>query len=567
MGSSTTEPGKGKEKKRVAIIGAGLSGLVACKECLAEGAEEGGVEITVDVFEARPEIGGQWAYQAEPDPATGELHSSMYDGVVMNSCRDTTGFSDFPVDPARHGDYFTHWQMHQYLVEYADHFNLHPHIRLSTKVLRCVPDKSSNGSGDDEREDDDEQDSTTWTVAFQGPDDKQPQERVYDAVISAIGYNTIPLVPEFKGLKENFRGEFLHGHYYRRPGRFEGQRVAIIGAGSSALDIACELAPGCREVHLVTRRGTWVIPRYVLGQPVEAWDNRATQIWMPARVSEWLQQKLLDLVQGPHPDALKPNHRLMQQNPTIRSEFLERVRNGQVHVHRADVEGFESGNSLVLTDGTRLENLDAVIACTGYDRVQPHLPADVFHGEAHTRHDDYPEWAPDDGGIFVHKMVVPLRYRNLYFVGLSEQAGPAPPAAEACARYAVGAIAGHHVPPTGVALKRAIRAEQHWRRANYVASTRHTNSETYVPFIDGLVAPLGANPTFGRLLFGGGGGLGGLFTRLRTLSSVYFDVCSSAQWRLCGRGAKPELAMETILRTARGEKEFSKREKELLGLK
>ncbi|KAK8043391.1 hypothetical protein PG993_005821 [Apiospora rasikravindrae] len=553
MESTSIEPGKNGQKKRVAIIGAGLSGLVACKECLAEGAD-GGVEIAADVFEARAEIGGQWAYQAEPDPVTGELHSSIYDGVVLNSCRDTTGFSDFPVDPARHGDYFSHWQMHQYLLEYADHFHLHPHIRLSTKILRCVPNRNSS----DGKAEGDEQD-TTWTVTFQGPNDKQPQERTYDAVISAIGYNTIPLVPDFKGLKENFKGEFMHGHYYRRPGRFEGKRVAIIGAGSSAIDIACELVPGCRAVHLVTRRGTWILPRYVLGKPVEAWDNRATQIWMPGRLGEWLQQKLLDAVQGAHPDSLKPEHRLMQQNPTIRTEFLERVHTGLVKIHRADVDGFEGDHTLVLSDGTRLEDLDVVISCTGYHRDQPHLPADVFRG------DDDDE---SDNGINLYKMVVPQRYRNLYFVGLSEQPGPAPPAAEAAARYVVSAIAGHHSPPSGSALRQAIRAEREWRRANFVASPRHNNTETYVPYIDNLLAPLGANPTMGRLLaprllFRNGGFLKGL----RNLSAVYFDVTSNAQWRLCGRGANPELAVETILRTARGDKEFSKREKELLGLK
>ncbi|KAK7915147.1 Fmo5 protein [Apiospora marii] len=554
MESVDVEPGKHTQKKRVAIIGAGLSGLVACKECLAEGAD-GGVEIVPEVFETRPEIGGQWAYQAEPDKASGELHSSIYDGVVLNSCRDTTGFSDFPIDPARHGDYFSHWEMHQYLVEYADHFKLHPHIRLSTKILRCVPDRSS-GDGADEHDDQ----GTTWTVTFQGPDDKEPQQRTYDAVISAIGYNTIPRVPDFQGLKENFKGEFFHTHYYRRPGRFAGQRVALIGAGSSAIDIACELtAAGCREVHLVTRRGTWVIPRYVLGKTAEAWDNRATQVWMPGRLGEWTQQKLLDAVQGPHPDELKPKHSMMQQNPTIRSEFLERVRTRAIKVHRADVDGFEGDRGLVLSDGTRLENLDTVIACTGYHRTQPHLPADVLRGD---------DGDGDDDSINLYKMVVPQRYRNLYFVGMTELPGPAPPAAEASARYVVSALAGHHAPPRGAALAAAIRKEQAWRRANYVDSPRHANSESYVPLIDSLLAPLGANPTMGRLL---APRLllrnGGLLDGLRCLSAVYFDVTCNAQWRLCGRGANPELAAATILRTARGDKEFSRREKELLGLK
>jgi dimethylaniline monooxygenase (N-oxide forming) len=93
--------------------------------------------------------------------------------------------------------------------------------------------------------------------------------RTYDAVIDATGINSIPITPGFGG-REDFKGEFLHGHYYRRPGCFEGKRVVVIGAGSTAVDIASELAPGCTSVHLITRRGTWVLPRYILGKRIQA---------------------------------------------------------------------------------------------------------------------------------------------------------------------------------------------------------------------------------------------------------------------------------------------------------
>jgi dimethylaniline monooxygenase (N-oxide forming) len=53
----------------------------------------------VTVFEARDNIGGQWYYE-EPDPATSEVQSSMYEGTISNTCRDTSSFSDFPMDPA-----------------------------------------------------------------------------------------------------------------------------------------------------------------------------------------------------------------------------------------------------------------------------------------------------------------------------------------------------------------------------------------------------------------------------------------------------------------------------------
>ncbi|KAK6081522.1 hypothetical protein SCUP234_04727 [Seiridium cupressi] len=514
-----------ERKQRVAIIGAGISGLVSLKECLAEG-------IEADVLEGRPEIGGQWAYQAGPDEK-GELQSSMYDGVILNSCRDTTSFSDFPIDPARHGDYFTHRQMHQYILDYAAHFSLRKHISLATKVLDCAQTEEGK-----------------WVVKFQQAG-HQPEERTYDVLISATGINSLPIIPEFQG-RDSFKGEFLHSHYYRTPGRFEGKRVVIIGAGSAAVDIASELAPGCKEVHFVTRRGTWVLPRYVLGKPIEAWDSRVSQTWLPPSVGQWLNTKLLNLVQGRHPKILQPEHGLMEQNSTIRSEFIERVRTGTIKVHRANVASFTE-TAVLLTNGETLE-ADVVISATGYKRERPYLPGNVLSDE------DTPEFETD-----LYKLVVPARHENLYFVGYIEQPGPSPPAIEAQARFAVGAIAGRFSLPKGDTLLKEIRDWQAWHAKTFVRSERHVNTETYVPYIDSLLKPLGANPTFGRLL-------GQVFTSghplesLSVLSSVYFEITSSAQWRLLGHGKKPELAKETVLRISGGKEEYTAKEKELLAL-
>lgn len=516
------------QSKKVAIIGAGLAGLVTLKECLTEG-------LSADVFEGRSEIGGQWAYQATPD-SSGELQSSMYEGVILNSCRDTTGFSDFPIDPARHGDYFTHREMHRYILEYASHFGLEKHISLSTKVLVCEPSTSSPGK---------------WTVRFQKRD-AEPEEGVYDSVISASGFNSIPLVPEFRNRKA-YEGEFLHSHYYRTPGRFEGKRMVIIGAGSCAVDMASELAPSCREVHFVTRRGAWIIPRFVLGKPAEAWDNRATQILVPAAVSEWMQTVLLNLVQGKHPPELQPKHRLMQQNPTLRTEFIERVRTGTIKVHRAEVESFDE-TGVILSNGTKLE-ADVVLSCTGYKRAYPYLPADTLHNS------ETPMYETD-----LYKLVVPARHPNLYLVGCIESPGPAPPVLEAQARYVLAAITNRITLPSSDGLLKEIRTWQKWHAKSFVRSERHSNTETYAPYIDSLLKPLGANPSLGRLV-------GQVFTSgsplesLLVLNAVYFSIMSAAQWRLFGHGKKPELARETLVRVSNGKGRLSKGERELLSKK
>lgn len=224
-------------------------------------------------FEARPEIGGQWAQQpdATPDSAPESVQSSMYDGVVLNSCRDSSALPDFPLDPARYGDYFSHRLQLRYMREYAAHFRLEEHIRLGARVVACEP--RGDGGG--------------WSVRIQMGEEEEKEEgeeHLYDAVFVCVGHLSTPSTPEFAG-REGFRGQLLHSHYYRRPGPFERKRVVLVGFGSSAVDIACELAPGAEEVHVVSRRGGWVLPRYVLGKPTEAWDSECSAAHPPTRLN------------------------------------------------------------------------------------------------------------------------------------------------------------------------------------------------------------------------------------------------------------------------------------------
>lgn len=226
-------------------------------------------------FEARGELGGQWAAQPDVDvltttttpgsPDQQQVQSSMYDGVVLNSCRDTSALPDFPADPARYGDYFSQRHQLRYLREYAEHFGLLEHIRFGTQVVRCVPLAGEEGLAEGGPA------STRWRVRVRRG--KEEEEHDFDAVFVGSGHLSTPSTPEWEG-RDRFKRQFLHSHYYRRPGPFDRKKVALVGFGSSAVDIACELAPGADEVHLVTRRGGWVLPRYVLGKPTEAWDSK-----------------------------------------------------------------------------------------------------------------------------------------------------------------------------------------------------------------------------------------------------------------------------------------------------
>ncbi|KAK1998926.1 FAD/NAD(P)-binding domain-containing protein [Colletotrichum falcatum] len=516
------------QSKSVAIIGAGPSGLVAIKECLAAG-------LTVQCFERAHALGGQWLYDPAP---TADSHSSIYAGVILNSSRSTSGFSDFPIDPARYPIYYPHRLHLRYLNEYAAHFGLEKHVRYNTSVIGCVPREEGG-----------------WEVRVRGRgdsgnDDGEEEVLTFDAVVSATGISAKPVVPEYEG-RDRFKGEVLHSHCYRVPNAFEGKKVVVVGLGSSAVDIACEIAPLAKELTVVSRRGGWVLPRFILGKAAEEWDSRASQTWLPGRVQEYLFQVILRHAAGKMPAELQPNHGITNQNITIRSDFLEKLQTGVLSLRRSTVASFtETG--VLLADGTAVD-ADVLILATGYRVVdQPHLPPGVLASR------DAP--APH---VDLYKMIVPPRCRGLYVLGQTEQAGPANGVSEAQARFAAAVVAGRVRLPGEEEMMRDVHALRGWQAAHLVGSERHALTVEYVRYVDGLMAPLGAAPSTRKLL-------GRVFTSgrplrsLRVLFAVIFGVAAPAQWRLFGEGSGADLAEETLLRTDAGAAELSEEEKALL---
>lgn len=58
-----------------------------------------------------------------------------------------------------------------------------------------------------------------------------------------------PYYPKIAGM-ENFEGEIMHSHSYRVPEVFKGRRVVLLGAASSGLDIALEVAKYADQTYL-----------------------------------------------------------------------------------------------------------------------------------------------------------------------------------------------------------------------------------------------------------------------------------------------------------------------------
>lgn len=276
---------------------------------------------------------------------------------------------------------------------------------------------------------------------------------------------------------------------------------------------------------------------------------------MPLQAGQWVQTKLLRLVEGKTPEVMRPQHKLLEQSPTVRGDFVEKVRTGVIHVHRGSVRRLAEDSIILSSDRDEQEkelNVDVIIACTGYDQFDhPFLPSDAVRD-------------PESKRVNLFQLIVPPRYPGLFMIGQAELVGPAAPVFDAQARWASSVVAGRIRLPAHDSMAREVSRLRAWQETHFVGSERHALVLYNITYTDGLLAPLGAAPSFrrcvGKMLTSGHP-----WRALQVLNAVWFGIPSAAQWRLFGHGADEELATATLLRVAAGGETLSENEVRLLG--
>lgn len=209
--------------KRVAVIGAGVSGLSSIKCCLDEGLEP-------TCFERSTDIGGLWKFtETSKDGMTG-----VYKSLVTNVCKEMSCYSDFPFQED-YPNFMNQEKFWNYLQEFAERFDLRKYIRFRTTVCSITkrPDFSETGQ---------------WDVVTE-TEEKQ-ETAVFDAVMVCTGHFLNPRLPleSFPGIHK-FKGHILHSQEYKFPECFRDKRVLVIGLGNTGGDVAVELSRMAAQVH------------------------------------------------------------------------------------------------------------------------------------------------------------------------------------------------------------------------------------------------------------------------------------------------------------------------------
>ena len=130
-----------------------------------------------------------------------------------------------------------------------------------------------------------------WQVTVTGPDGSRTE--TFDAVVVANGHHWDARWPEpaFPGAGD-FAGVQLHSHDYtgEDPSFFRDKHVVVLGMGNSAMDIAVESSFSAAATYLAARRGAWIIPKYLLGKPM---DQHPALAAAPFRVRQIIREGVL----------------------------------------------------------------------------------------------------------------------------------------------------------------------------------------------------------------------------------------------------------------------------------
>ncbi|KAL4633589.1 hypothetical protein ACB092_04G132900 [Castanea dentata] len=232
------------QSKRVCVIGAGPSGLVAARELSKEG-------HSAVVLEQTHDVGGQWLYDpnVEVEDPLGrntflKVHSSIYNSLRLTSPREIMGFTDFPflVKKGRDMRRFPgHKELFLYLKDFCEWFGLREMIRFNTRV-EYVGLLDSEAIGKDLR----------WVVRSKEKKTEKVVEEVFDAVVVATGHYSQPRLPSIKGM-DAWKRKQMHSHIYRVAEPFHNEVVVVVGNSLSGQDISIELVEVAKEVYLSSK--------------------------------------------------------------------------------------------------------------------------------------------------------------------------------------------------------------------------------------------------------------------------------------------------------------------------
>jgi cation diffusion facilitator CzcD-associated flavoprotein CzcO len=344
--------GAREEHVRIAIVGGGFAGLG-----LAIRLMQAGIEDFV-VLERATDVGGTW-------------QANTYPGCQCDVPSHLYSFS-FAPNPGWTRTYSRQQEIWDYLRGLADRHDLHPHIRLGHEL--------TGASWDD--------DAQRWSVQTSRGDWSA------QILVDATGPLSHPKVPAIRGLRR-FEGKVFHSAEWDHDHDLDGERVAVIGTGASAIQFVPRIADRVGELHVFQRTAPWVLPH--TDRPTTRFERRLYKA-LPAaqkavRAGVYAAREFFALgyikdhrfaigaervarahLRAQVPDRalrakLTPHFRLGCKRILLSNDWYPALMRPDVELVTEDISHIH-GRTIVLADGSERE-VDTIILGTGFHVTDP----------------------------------------------------------------------------------------------------------------------------------------------------------------------------------------------------
>jgi len=396
---------------RVAIIGAGFGGI-------AMGVQLEKVGIPYVIYERRPELGGTWSRNVYPDVRV-DTTNFMYQFTFEKNYPWREYFARAP-------------EVRTYLVHVADKYGVKQHMRFNTDVRSAVFDEEAG----------------TWTLTLYA--DGAEQVVTVNAVVAASGLFANPKrfdVPS----ADSFRGQLIHTAECTGEEDLDGRDVAIIGNGSTGVQMMSAVAKRARSVGVFQRTPQWIAPRERYGEalkPETRWlldtmpyywnwyiysigtmrlgmqqTQEVDPEWQAAggqvsKANDELRTTLANYIKskvGSHPDLVEkvtPQHAPMARRMIIDNNWYATLLEDHVELVTDKIERL-TPDGILTADGQE-RHYDVIFTATGFD-VEKYLWPTEFRGLGGQGIEEH--WTdPNGGGPRAYLSITVPGFPNLFIM-------------------------------------------------------------------------------------------------------------------------------------------------------
>ncbi|MEV6059375.1 flavin-containing monooxygenase [Nocardia asteroides] len=331
----------------ILIIGAGVAGIAA-----AVTFKQAGFDDFV-ILEKGSDVGGVWFWNRYPG-LTCDVPSQLY----QFSFAPKPDWTQVWADGA---------EIQRYHREVVDRFGLRSHLRLDSEVTDAVFD------------------GRRWQVTL-----GDGSTLSADFVIAATGVLHHPFTPDIPGL-DGFAGSVVHTARWDDTVRTGGKRIAVIGSGSTGVQVVSALQPDASRLIQFTRTPQWVlwapmglaqaplIGRALAAAPalhrtlydVSLWasgilaDVALRPTWRRRSVQRLARWSLRAQVRDPELRArLTPDYEPLCKRQVVSGTYYRAIQAGNAELVTAKIT--EITPTAIRTDDGREHEVDVIVLATGF---------------------------------------------------------------------------------------------------------------------------------------------------------------------------------------------------------